>query len=237
MNASIRESTQLYRSIFETASDGIVIIDLETSRVLAANPAAAEMHGYTNEVLCGMQFQQLIHTKSLPLFTNFALVIQQGNTFEVLAQHVRQDDTLFSVEWRAVAFKHHGKDCALVLLRDVSKRVEAEHQLQQRVGMRVHEQTTLLEISQTLASTLELQPGLILDQLGVLIKYTHAVLFTLEDSTLVASAVRGIRPSGEIRTIPYPLEWSGNIGDTVSTGIDPSVLRIYGVKMNHLQNF
>ena len=53
------------------------------------------------------------------------------------------------------------------------------------------EQSTLLEISQTLASALELKPGLILDQLRVIIEYKHAALFLLENLTLVALAVRG----------------------------------------------
>jgi GAF domain-containing protein len=59
------------------------------------------------------------------------------------------------------------------------------------VKARTREQSTLLEISQTLASALELKPGLILDQLRVIIEYTHAVLFSLEESDLVALAVRG----------------------------------------------
>src|SRR5450756_2219393 len=56
---------------------------------------------------------------------------------------------------------------------------------------RVHEQAMLLAISHTLASTLELQPGLILDQLREIIEYTHGGLFALEDSTLVTLAMRG----------------------------------------------
>jgi signal transduction histidine kinase len=59
------------------------------------------------------------------------------------------------------------------------------------VEARTREQSTLLEVSQTLASALELQPGLILDQLRVIIDYSHAGLFRLEDSTLAALAVRG----------------------------------------------
>jgi two-component system nitrate/nitrite sensor histidine kinase NarX len=191
MTATTSESDSLYLEIFNTASDGVVILDLKTSKVLAANPAAAEMHGYTPQDFCGKQIKQFIHAKSLPYFTDYPQVIQRGDLFEMLAQHIRDDQSIFDVEWRAVAFKYLGRTCALALLRDVSKRITAEHQLQQRVGLRVHEQSTLLEISQTLASTLELHPDLILDQLGMLIKYTHAVLFTLEDSTLVASAVRG----------------------------------------------
>ncbi len=131
----------------------------------------------------------------------------------MLAQHIRDDQSVFDVEWRAVAFKYQGRDCALALLRDVSKRITAEHQLQQRVGLRVHEQSTLLEISQTLASTLELQPDLILDQLGKLINYTHAVLFTLEDTTLVALAVRG---SDRLETAaPFRVHLNGK--DTLET--------------------
>jgi GAF domain-containing protein len=48
-----------------------------------------------------------------------------------------------------------------------------------------------LEISHTLASTLELQPGLILDQLRKIIAYTHGALFALEETTLFSLALRG----------------------------------------------
>ena len=88
----------------------------------------------------------------------------------MLARHIQKDGSSISVDWRAVAFNFQGQSCVLTILRDVSKRVRAEHQLRLRVGARSNEQATLLEISQTLASTLELQPDLILDQLGVLIK-------------------------------------------------------------------
>ncbi len=181
----------LYRTLFETMSDGLLITDLETGRILLANPAAAEIHGYSREAFTELRIQSLIEVKNWSVFADYGRIIQQGGLFERLAQHVRRDGALFSVEWRAVALNYQGRPCALATIRDVSKRVVAERQLQQRVGARAHEQTTLLEISQTLASTLELQPGMILDQLGVLIKYTHAALFTLEDSTLVAVAVRG----------------------------------------------
>jgi signal transduction histidine kinase len=56
------------------------------------------------------------------------------------------------------------------------------------------EQAAVLEISQTLASALELRPGLILDQLRTIIEYTHATLFTLEDTALITLAVRGPNP-------------------------------------------
>ena len=79
----------------------------------------------------------------------------------------------------------------LGVVRDVSKRIQAEQNLHQRVETRTHEQAKLLEISLILASTLEFQPGLILDQLREIIEYTHGGLFALEDTTLVTLAMRG----------------------------------------------
>jgi two-component system nitrate/nitrite sensor histidine kinase NarX len=77
------------------------------------------------------------------------------------------------------------------VLRDVSDRVQAEQALWGQVATRAREQATLLKISQTLASSLELNPGLILDALRELIEYTHACLFALDGSSLVALATRG----------------------------------------------
>jgi|GEM_PF-1004259 len=56
---------------------------------------------------------------------------------------------------------------------------------------KVREQVILLAISHTLASTLELQPELILDQLHEIIEYNHAGLFSLEGQSLVTLAMRG----------------------------------------------
>ena len=75
---------------------------------------------------------------------------------------------------------------------------------QSQMEAHVREQSTLLEISQTLASALELKPGLILDQLRVIVEYTHAVLFVLEDLTLVTLAVRGSQRLKEALALPHP---------------------------------
>jgi two-component system nitrate/nitrite sensor histidine kinase NarX len=68
---------------------------------------------------------------------------------------------------------------------------QIEQVMAQQMEARLREQATLLEISQILASALELKPGLILDQLRVIIGYTQAALFALEGLDLVALAVRG----------------------------------------------
>ena len=180
-----------YRSIFESASDGLIITDVETGRVLEVNPAACRMYGYACNEFIGLYPDSFIHPDRSHLFEKYAEVVQSKGVYEGLQVHQRRDGSQFYVELSGAIVAHQGCSYVLSVVRDVSQRVHSEQRLHQRVEARTREQTTLLDISQTLASALELQPGLILDQLQVIIDYTHAGLFKLEDSTLSALAVRG----------------------------------------------
>jgi PAS domain S-box-containing protein len=68
------------------------------------------------------------------------------------------------------------------IVMDVTERVEARHLLEQRVAERTRELTTLLEVTASVASTLELQPLLrvILEQFHNVVDYTGAAIFLLE---------------------------------------------------------
>lgn len=182
---------QPYRSIFDSATDGLIIIDLESGCVVEANPAACAMHGSTREEFIGLLPEAFIHKSSRHIFQNYLREFRTGAVLDTLALQTRRDGSTFHVLWSGTAFSFHNRPCLLGSLRDVSKRIQAEEHLHEQVETRTREQSTLLEISHTLASTLELQPGLILDQLRQIIDYTHAVLFGLTDSTLTALAVRG----------------------------------------------
>ena len=189
--SQILESEQRYQSIFESASDGIMIIDGETGLVVDANPAACKIYGYTRENFIGLHPTRFIQPDSQPLFTKYVQAVQSDGACEDLEVHLRQDRSSFHTELHGTMLTYQDRPCVLSIVRDVSQRVHTEGLLQQRVDARTREQFTLLEISQTLASALELQPGLILDQLRVIIDYTHAGLFKLDDSTLGALAMRG----------------------------------------------
>jgi PAS domain S-box-containing protein len=204
---SNEDKEQQYRIIFESASDGMIINDLETSRVVDANPAAIKMHGYMREEFIGMHPTTYVHANSQRLFTETANDAQPGGTFDVPAVHLRKDGTSFYVDVRRTAIPFQGRSCLLSVIRDVTERTTAERLLRERVELHTREQSTLLEISQTLASALELKPGLILDQLRVLVEYTHAELFVLDGTAMVALAVRGSQRLEE--TVPFRIRLKG----------------------------
>ncbi len=184
-------SEEEYRNIFEAASDGLVIYDIEKGLVVEANPAACEMHGYTRQQFIGLNPTVFILPQNHVLFREHVQALEPGSVFESLVVHIRKDGSLFHVEVHRSAIHYHGRPCLLSVIRDVSQRIQTEKILSGQIETHTYEQAMLLEISYTLASTLELQPGLILDQLREIIEYTHGGLFTLEDSTLVTLAMRG----------------------------------------------
>jgi PAS domain S-box-containing protein len=186
-----KEKETQYRNIFEAASDGLIINDLETGLVVEANPAACLMHGYTREEFIGLQLTACVHPDSQYVFSEAIQVFQSDGMFDIQTLDARRDGSTFYAVWHGTVFAYQDRPCLLVIVRDVGKRIQIEKQLGQRVETRTHEQDTLLEISYTLASTLELQPGLILDQLRKIIEFSHGGLFALEDSSLVTIAMRG----------------------------------------------
>jgi len=204
---STEDREQQYRIIFEAASDGMIISDLETGCVVDANPSAIAMHGFTREEFIGLHLTEYIHPDSRHLFSESAKEVQPGGVFDVPAIHLHKDGTSFYVDVRRTAIPFQSRPCLLSIVRDVTERINAERLLLERVELHTREQSTLLEISQTLASALELKPGLILDQLRVLIEYTHAELFVLEGTAMVALAVRGSQRLEE--TVPFSIRLAG----------------------------
>jgi PAS domain S-box-containing protein len=198
-----KESEQRYRNIFEIAGDGLIIHDLEAGLVIEANPVACAMYGYATDEFIGQPLTSIIHPDGSNQFTKYIQAVQSQGVSIAQQVHMRRDGSPFYVELSGTVYMDQGRAYLLSVIRDVSQRVHSEQLLQERVEAHTREQSTLLEISQTLASALELKPGLILDQLRVIIDYTHAGLFTLDDSTLTALAMRGPQPLDQ--TMPFQI--------------------------------
>jgi len=79
------EKERQYQSIFDSASDGLIITDLETGLVLEANPAACKMHGYTREEFIGLQLTAFIHPESQHGFSERHSSIKGGHVCWVLS--------------------------------------------------------------------------------------------------------------------------------------------------------
>ena len=163
---------RIYRRIFDAVCDGLIITDLETGLVIEANPAACLQHGCTREEFIGQQMADFIHPSNQEAFNDSLLGFQPEGVYEARMLHTRQSGDTFYAEWRGITLLYLNCSCFLGIVRDISKETLSDQSLSRRVDTRKHEQDVLLAISHTLASTLELQPGMILDQLREIIQYT-----------------------------------------------------------------
>src|SRR5512134_3819042 len=119
-------SEEEYRNIFEAASDGLVIYDIELDSVVEANPAACEMHGYTRQEFIGLNPGVFMLPESHVMFSEQIRKARPGSVFESLIVHIRKDGSLFHVEVRRSLINYRDRPCLLSAIRDVSQRIQTE---------------------------------------------------------------------------------------------------------------
>jgi PAS domain S-box-containing protein len=202
----LREKEVQYHDIFEATGDGLVITDMD-GNLVDANPAFCSMHGYDScEELVGRHATTWIHPDYHRLLEEYAATIQAGGQFQAQAVDVRKDGSSFPVEIHGSAFAYRDELHALLVVRDVTERVQAYKLLERRVEERTRELSTLLELSRDVASTLELEPllRLILDQLRTVVDYTDSSLLVFEGEDLVTVSYRGPVPQDRIMGTRFP---------------------------------
>jgi len=128
--ASLAESEQRYRAIFDSTTDAILIQDLETAEILNVNHVFSEMYGYTEEEARSLTVEEI--SSGIPPYTlrSFVRSIRRASMHgpQLLEWHAKgKDGHLFWVELSLRTDQIDGKECALVVVRDVNARKQAEH--------------------------------------------------------------------------------------------------------------
>ncbi|WP_392533724.1 PAS domain S-box protein [Nostoc sp. C117] len=129
-----------YRSIFETVNDGINVVDLDTGKFVAVNPAFCEMHGYSQAEFSELNPQDFIHPDSFHIFGEFINTIKMGEKFHGYAVDIHKDGTYLDIEVTAKLLNYNGKPHAISIVRDISERKQAEQE--QRRLLTILEATT-----------------------------------------------------------------------------------------------
>jgi len=171
------------------------------------NPAFCRMFGYTREELLGMHGSTVLAPKYLSVLDESIEVLKSGMGYQARTQEGlqarRKDGTQFYVDAHNTPITYRGQLHGLGVVRDITEQVQAQQLLEQRVEERTRELASLLEISRTVASTLQLKPllGLILDQLKTVVDYTGASILTIEGDELVFLDSRSPTPEEQLRQI------------------------------------
>jgi diguanylate cyclase (GGDEF)-like protein/PAS domain S-box-containing protein len=127
---ALRESEEKFRTLFESASDALFILDTH-GNLLEVNSAAYRRLGYTREELLSMPLSQLDHPSYAPMIKErFRELLEQGQTvFE--SAHLRKDGTPMPVEINARLIELKGQTVVLSVIRDITGRKRTEEALRE----------------------------------------------------------------------------------------------------------
>jgi len=126
----LEESEKRYRALFESAGDAIFIVEAEgenPGKIVDANPAAAEMHGYTLDELMQLNLVKDLDAPDAAKDAPERIQrILKGEWIQAEINHLKKDGTVFPVEISAGLLTYMGRKYILAVDRDISVRKKME---------------------------------------------------------------------------------------------------------------
>jgi len=118
------ENEEWIKSLFETSSDSILIVDQKTERIVDSNPSACKLYGYAKEELVGLNITCLSAEPDKTWN-----VLHDSETEIPLRYHQKKDGTIFPVEISIGYFEHDKHSFHTAFIRDMTKHILIENAL------------------------------------------------------------------------------------------------------------
>lgn len=131
---SLVESEANYRTLFDSSTDGIFIIDLG-GNFMDANRTAYERLGYTREEFLTLNISKLDHPSFAAQVPERFKQIREHGVAVFESGHLRKDGSMMPVEVNATLIEYKGKQAFFSVIRDITERKKAESVLKNSENM------------------------------------------------------------------------------------------------------
>jgi diguanylate cyclase (GGDEF)-like protein/PAS domain S-box-containing protein len=128
--AALRESEEHYRTLFDSASDGIMTVTA-SGRIVAANRAFARMHGYSIDEILIIDLNDLDTEQSQPLIKERMQRILSGESMTFEVKHYHKDGHVIWLEVTTSLISSNEEPLIQALHRDITERKQLEEQVRQ----------------------------------------------------------------------------------------------------------
>jgi len=151
----LRESEDRYRLLFETSIDASLLTTPDGS-VLAANPAACRMFGWTEEEIKKVGRREMADQSDPRLLAALEERADKGY-FRGELNFIRRDGSRFAGELSSAVFRdHQGSERTSMIIRDITERKHAEKKIRQQLTRLA----ALREIDRAINSSFDLSVSL-----------------------------------------------------------------------------
>jgi PAS domain S-box-containing protein len=123
----LKESEKHYRFLFENNPQPAWVYDLETLRFVQVNQAAINCYGYSAEEFMSMTIADIRPADEIPMLQNeIAKNIDHNDPKGRTWKHFKRNGQLMEVEIHSTGFDYNGRKARLVMINDVTAKMEAE---------------------------------------------------------------------------------------------------------------
>jgi len=118
----LRDLESQYRQLFMAHPHPLLLFELESLQILAANKAAGRQYGFAVEELCGLNARDLVPTEAIGAFVQDASIPCRGAEVRGVWRHRRRDLSTIEVEVTAVDLPWGNTPARLIVAQDIFRR-------------------------------------------------------------------------------------------------------------------
>jgi len=126
INGILENRTQY---LFENNPNSMWIYDLETLQFLAVNQAAITHYGYTEDEFLSMTLIDIRLAEDIPKLLEAIAKVSEGFSSPKVWRHCKKDGSLIFVDVSAHTLSYNDRRCKLILVNDVTQKIQAEESL------------------------------------------------------------------------------------------------------------
>ena len=190
---ALKDSEQRYRILFESAVEGILVVEIGSKKFKYANPAMCTMLGYREEELTQMTLMDIHPEQDLGLvISEFNAISENQKALVTDVPCKRKDGTIFQVDIKGTKVLFEQTECNLCFFTDITFRKQAEEETRelQRQLQRAEKMEALGLLAGGVAHDLN-------NILSGLVSYPELLLLDLAEDSPMRSPIMTIENSGK----------------------------------------
>nr|QNO55307.1 protein-glutamate methylesterase/protein-glutamine glutaminase [Methanosarcinales archaeon ANME-1 ERB7] len=153
---ALKESEERFRTIFDSAVDGILLVDLDTRRFYMANNAICQMLGYTVGELTNMGPADIILKEDLPwVMKELERVVGEAISEGSDIPMKRKDGSVIHTNINGARIEFAGTKYLLAIIRDVTELKKKTEALRRFNKLAVGRELRMIELKKELNALLE----------------------------------------------------------------------------------